>query len=94
MNFFEGFMRSVVGTHMFAFPWMKGSAENVSLKINKSRTDLFNCTDETTSQQLAAQKKAVATELKNTGKDLFETTKTRKVTVTDWGIHYPDLVAA
>ena len=37
---------------MFAVPCRKVSAENVSLKINKSVTDLFDCTDEITSQQL------------------------------------------
>ena len=71
-------MRSVVGTHMFAVPWMKVSAEYVSLKIHKSVSDKNNCTDEVTSQQLAA----FAAELKNMGKDLFETTKPWKVTFT------------
>ena len=48
---------------MSAVPRRKVSAENVSHKINKSVTDLFNCTDEITSQQLAAHKKALVAEL-------------------------------
>ena len=48
---------------MSAVPRRKVSAENVSHKINKSVTDLFNCTDEITSQQLAAHKKALVAKL-------------------------------
>ena len=69
-------MRHVVGTHMFAVPWRKVSEVNVSLKINKSTVEI-------TSQHLVAHKKALATELKNMGKDLFETAEPRKVTVTN-----------
>ena len=48
---------------MSAVPRRKVSAENVSHEINKSVTDLFNFTDEITSQQLAAHKKALVAEL-------------------------------
>ena len=82
-------MRSVVGTHMFAVPWRKVSAENVSLEIHKLVNDFYSCTDESTSQQLAAHKKALAAELKYMGKDLLETTTPRTVTVTYRSIPFP-----
>ena len=49
-------------------------------------------TDEITWEQLAAHELALAAELKNVGKDLFETTEPRKVTVTYSSILFPGLV--
>ena len=64
--------------------------ENASLKIHQSFGDLFNCA----SQHLAAHKKALAAVLENMGKDLFETAKPRKVTVTYRSIPFPVPVTA
>ena len=79
---FEGrYVRSVVGTHMLAFLWRKVSAAKVPLKMHKSVSDLFNCTAELTPRQVAAHKMALEIGLVNRGKDPFETTRPRKVTV-------------
>ena len=60
-------MRSVVGTDMFTVPWRNVSVENVSLKIDKSVTGLFNCTDEITSQQLGCPQEGTRSRIAEIG---------------------------
>ena len=74
-------MRSVDDSHILTVPWRKVSAENMSLKIVKSVTDLFNYVDEIPSQQLIVHQKTLVAELQNMEKDLFETIKSWKVSV-------------
>ena len=78
-------MRIVIGTHMLAVPWRNVSAENVSLEINKSVDRL--CSNRTGGDHIAAvgcpqEGTRSRIEKKNKGKDLFETTKPQRVTVT------------